>query len=701
MIRKFVVLGLSVLLMAGAVYASELLDVVPIGKTDVQMKAVGPASIDAAETDIFQLYRSNASTYYLSSGAAGDTFAVYMKPVAPCSLHYVLQNWYSAGNVTAFLWEPGVEWLAAFPDGRADGATAARGTVSESPIGDVIFGPAAAASAGYGWQYLFDQDQMEQTAQVYRENAEGFMVGFAKSDALPQPLSSDVVPYCYTWFGGPWSLPYNDTTAYWGMYSSTDALDINTIVGVSYPVGAPPIILDITGVPFTVDGDRVSEVSCRIVDPVSGWTVDDTAWLVYEVVDGDDAQVSIDSVEITDDDSDEYFFGEIPALGASAGYTVYYWVTALDDEDNYSTTMGEAKYYVVMPTADPAATILWVDDGSYGGTASYGMLYTLWMNSGLAEWIEYWPATDYQGIDASVIDQNDWDAIIYSAHGSVGVPMVAADDNIFADYLAGGGNLFYSDADYFFVRDDIMEGGDNPNIFSSGDFAYDVFGISGGWNDPADDDGNAIADTQFVGVAGTPSEDFESEVFEIDITNFGNAAWGDYCYPVDAVNGPIFYGANDDEVYGVMNETAGGGTAILFTFDWTAATDFVYISATDFYQNSQQQQDLLYAILDVFGVSAPEQGGANALPGEYALNQNYPNPFNPSTQISFQVPQAGKVMVKVYNVQGQEVATLFNGNVSAGTQTLTFDASSLASGVYLYRMEAGDFVQTRKMALVK
>jgi len=89
------------------------------------------------------------------------------------------------------------------------------------------------------------------------------------------------------------------------------------------------------------------------------------------------------------------------------------------------------------------------------------------------------------------------------------------------------------------------------------------------------------------------------------------------------------------------------------------------------------------------------------LPLEFALKQNYPNPFNPTTQIQFALPQATEVRIDVFNVMGQRVATLVNGAQNAGYHTVTFDANRLASGVYIYRMQAGSFVQTQKMLLVK
>jgi len=88
-------------------------------------------------------------------------------------------------------------------------------------------------------------------------------------------------------------------------------------------------------------------------------------------------------------------------------------------------------------------------------------------------------------------------------------------------------------------------------------------------------------------------------------------------------------------------------------------------------------------------------------PEEFRLAQNYPNPFNPATNISYTLPSAQTVTLKVYDLLGREVATLVNGRQSAGNYVVQFNASSLASGVYFYRLQAGSFAETRKMMLLK
>ena len=90
-----------------------------------------------------------------------------------------------------------------------------------------------------------------------------------------------------------------------------------------------------------------------------------------------------------------------------------------------------------------------------------------------------------------------------------------------------------------------------------------------------------------------------------------------------------------------------------------------------------------------------------SVPREYSLSQNHPNPFNPETVIEYALPIRSEVNLTIYNLRGQEVALLINGNMPAGNHRVSWDASNFASGIYFYRLQAGDFMETRKMVLLK
>ena len=93
--------------------------------------------------------------------------------------------------------------------------------------------------------------------------------------------------------------------------------------------------------------------------------------------------------------------------------------------------------------------------------------------------------------------------------------------------------------------------------------------------------------------------------------------------------------------------------------------------------------------------------GASEIPTGFSLDQNYPNPFNPGSTIKFSLPRTGFVTLKVYNLLGEEVATLVAENLSVGKYQIEWDASGLSSGVYYYRLQSDQFVETKKLTLLK
>ena len=89
------------------------------------------------------------------------------------------------------------------------------------------------------------------------------------------------------------------------------------------------------------------------------------------------------------------------------------------------------------------------------------------------------------------------------------------------------------------------------------------------------------------------------------------------------------------------------------------------------------------------------------MPTCYELDQNYPNPFNTSTTIRYGIPNRAQVTLTIVNILGQQVAQLVNGGMQAGYHQVQFDGSGLSSGVYFYRLQAGEFMQTKRLVLLK
>ncbi len=127
------------------------------------------------------------------------------------------------------------------------------------------------------------------------------------------------------------------------------------------------------------------------------------------------------------------------------------------------------------------------------------------------------------------------------------------------------------------------------------------------------------------------------------------------------------------------------------TKDSNSTASFIDVDAFDV------ENILLTSVSSVTSVKTVDPG----VPHNFELSQNYPNPFNPTTEIKYSIPKSGIVTLKVYNLLGQEVATLVNQEQKSGNYIVNFDASKLASGVYMYRIQSGNFSLTKKMLLLK
>jgi hypothetical protein len=182
----------------------------------------------------------------------------------------------------------------------------------------------------------------------------------------------------------------------------------------------------------------------------------------------------------------------------------------------------------------------------------------------------------------------------------------------------------------------------------------------------------------------------------------------DSIYSVQALYSPDSVGLGDKGVvgqvfkfgiYGSDNEGGSGGYGNNHAEN-IVDTDTAYTIASDY--GSINPAYYKFWDYDLHRPKTPT--GITELPGvatTFKLEQNYPNPFNPSTKIEFSIPAQSQVELKVFNILGQEVSTLVNESLKAGNHVVTFDASRLATGVYLYRIKAGSFVSTKKMLLLK
>ncbi len=206
----------------------------------------------------------------------------------------------------------------------------------------------------------------------------------------------------------------------------------------------------------------------------------------------------------------------------------------------------------------------------------------------------------------------------------------------------------------------------------------------------------------------------------------------------DLVELLLFHGVTDAPTVDVLNALT--GNPIATGLSYTDASDYVQLPPDVYFIDIAVEMPLFTFEVDVTGLTgqavtvlasgfvdpdANQDGEAFTLiavladgtvieletatsiddpserPDAFILEQNYPNPFNPVTQIQYTLPESADVTLEVFNLQGQRIAVLENGHQSAGTHSVTFDGTNMASGLYLYRLQAGDFTDVRKMMMVK
>lgn len=150
------------------------------------------------------------------------------------------------------------------------------------------------------------------------------------------------------------------------------------------------------------------------------------------------------------------------------------------------------------------------------------------------------------------------------------------------------------------------------------------------------------------------------------------------------------------EITQLVPEWAGYGDHIIYAYCGTFDTDVIDWTSFDF------------VVVEGIGGGAQDwssrggwSGDADVLPSEFALGNSYPNPFNAQTNVTFELPQAADISLDVYNLMGQKVATLAKGMTEAGYHTVTWDASENASGIYFYKLTAGDKVFSKRLTLIK
>lgn len=421
--------------------------------------------------------------------------------------------------------------------------------------------------------------------------------------------------------------------------------------------------------------------------------------------------------EMTNLDKDKYEY--TLTIEAAPNDSIEYQAVALDNDDYIGPSLVN-KFMVLYPK-EPKADLLIVENDarlvdSFWKTVREEMKDA----DGNPYVFEVWDVNAHAGIDESVTTFG-WNTIF--VHGWVvsSVPTRDYEGNAYAAFLNSGTeetpkNLALTSMDYFYAAGE--PGNNEELVFEAGDFAYDFFGIAGGFSDPTveDENGDDVApDSVLLGVDGDPiSGDFAETPLMIrpwatkdendnEVTNYI-----DYTAAIEYDN-DIFILESQGYGSGVKNETSTFKTVQLPWMICQLVQDT--LTAGAFNVPEPAAITLVENILHWFGTDKGEStGGAvdhNVVNvDKFEVSQNYPNPFNPVTHIDYSVTNAVDVEMTVFNALGQAVKTLVNQKVAAGKHTVTWNGTNEAgqavtSGTYFYRIKAGDVVKVSKMVLLK
>jgi hypothetical protein len=232
-----------------------------------------------------------------------------------------------------------------------------------------------------------------------------------------------------------------------------------------------------------------------------------------------------------------------------------------------------------------------------------------------------------------------------------------------------------------------------PIYFIGDDLAYSIINLSPSWD---------TVWTNLIHLAGVNnySQDYFVVISNINhpVTNgpYGLVTSFDYSLDIDFAQrtntGELVLGSTTDSDVLIVFDGPDARTVSQNCLTLQAGSDSSVASRKILFKNAVAWLLKIFTSINRNNVSTP---------AEYALRQNYPNPFNPSTTINYSVPKSGLVTIKVYDIIGLDVATLVNEEKAPGTYSVNFNARKFASGIYFYRIQAGSFIDTKKMILLK
>jgi len=493
--------------------------------------------------------------------------------------------------------------------------------------------------------------------------------------------------------------PTND----WGWWSRDITLGYSAIVEIYGNTGPDinsftELVSDVELGPFTIDANITDANpgdpgNAGVASAMIQWRTDGgTTW--------NDAAMT---------GTEPNYTGEIPAQSGNTEVT--YRISATD-VTNITSESNEVSFYVFQPSG----------------------ANTLVIFNGFNE-LSGFPQDDYFGLNVS-FEHDSWN------YGEVTTALLdnytnvieiwnenfgVYNDDIIRPWIDGSSNRNYllAGQEYLGAKNGYVD-----SNYVAGSFEYDILGVDSSYNDisyynTAASIGDSLS-TLVTPVAGTlfgqPLLDlFNSITPAPDSMMFNplyvteNLNWQDGFAVVPSVGVVVDLnvetrGVGNHNVLTVKtlptmcHRTLAAGNKIIFhAYDPISLTTANNELFPYFYWVGADTLNSVFQALRWFGVDVTIVGVDEiaGIPANFTLEQNYPNPFNPATTIEFSIPEQSKVTLKIFDVLGREVATLVNEQKNAGNYQVNFDASNLASGLYIYTIKAGNFTSSRKMMLLK
>ena len=645
-----------------------------------------------------------ATGYYFPNRGPGTLNMQWFIPPAECKLMQVELYMNSGGNADAWLWlfpyVPGMSGADALDSISTYFVYDSTG-VGAHPDGwvampETLAGPMPLTVPGGGGWATVSFDPFGGPFDVGMD-AVFFGYIYTQSDGDPTPLSDaragNYLP-CRSYQFRTTVLPAGDPAYDWRDYGDYVGDWCWRMLVDMYGDPPPEIVHEKKSDtyafgPYTIDAE-ITDNSLGIERAHLYWTLNPT-----EI-----PPTTYDSVAMSGTYPD--YTADI-AVSASVGDTIAYWIEAADtmeaidpDRKGRWPIMGKAvpaRFYVQEKVGN--VLFVWGDDNA-DPNSYWDVLDSLHLN------YDFWDIPggvvgySQEAPDSSVLNAG-YDGIIWASYSGMAFER-ATREGFLAQYLDNDGNLLLAGQDIF-----ANIYGYDPVSTAPGEFAYDYLHFTWVWDD-------AINDTlprYIYGAAGDPiAGPFETDLIFYDPMNTwsGQDIWCGTC-SLDVADPPveIFFDESDVSV-GYRYVAPGGYRYVFLYYQFGAIADETTPDSLR-EVNFAQQYTLMENVLSWFATGVQETPSIPS-PFVFALYQNRPNPVFSNATIYYSISNESKVNLKLYNAAGQVVKTLVNSVEKPGVKKVIWDGrdnrgSEVASGVYFYRLEAGDKAATRKLVLMR